>query len=115
MNTETRNRARLSAVFASLLLVLASGARADVVTDWNTIMGDVVADLPNPAAAARTAVITQVAVFEAVNSIVGDYEPYRYRIKVAPGCIAGCGSHCRGTRRARKAASGEDRANRCPA
>jgi len=88
MNTETRNRARLSAVFASLLLVLTSGARADVVTDWNVVMGDVVADLPNPAEMARTAAIMQVAVFEAVNSIVGDYEPYHYRIKVAPGSSA---------------------------
>ena len=85
MNTETNNRARRSAVLASLLLVIASGARADVVTDWNSVLGDVVADLPNPAVAARTAVITQVAVFEAVNSIVGDYEPYRYRIKASPG------------------------------
>jgi hypothetical protein len=85
MNTETRNRARLSAVFASLLLVLASGTRADDVIEWNAIMGDVVGELPNPAAMARTAVIMQVAVFEAVNSIVGDYEPYRYRIKVVPG------------------------------
>ena len=85
MNTETRTRARRAAVFASLLLVLASGARADVVTEWNVVMGDVVGDLPNPAEMARTAVITQVAVFEAVNSIVGDYEPYRNRIKVTPG------------------------------
>ena len=85
MNTETRTRARLSAVIASLLLALASSVRADVVIEWNAVMGDVVADVPNPAAMARTAVIMQVAVFEAVNSIVGDYEPYRYRIKVAPG------------------------------
>ena len=115
MNTETKNRARRSAVLASLLLVIASGARADAVTDWNSVLEDVVADLPNPAVAARTAVITQVAVFEAVNSIVGDYEPYRYRIKASPQCIAGCGSHRCCTRRSRKTASGEDCANRCPA
>ena len=112
MNTETRTRARHAAVFASLLFALASSARADVVTEWNVVMGDVVADLPNPAAMARTAVIMQVAVFEAVNSIVGDYEPYRYRIKAAPGVIAGSGNNRRGTRRARQAASGEGRANR---
>jgi hypothetical protein len=39
---------------------------------------------PNPAAGARAAVIMQVAVFEAVNSIVGDYEPYRRKIDAAP-------------------------------
>jgi len=62
------------------MLLCAPFAHADAVTDWNSILGDVVADVPNPAAAGRTAVIAQVAVFEAVNSIVGDYMPYRSRI-----------------------------------
>jgi hypothetical protein len=85
MNTETKSRARHAAAFASLLLAVASSVRADAVTDWNVVLGDVVADVPNPAAAARAAVITHIAVFEAVNSILGEYEPYRYRIKAAPG------------------------------
>jgi hypothetical protein len=56
------------------------------VTDWNAIMEETArAASPNPAAAARAAVIMQVAVFEAVNSIVGDYEPYRRKIDAPPG------------------------------
>ena len=46
---------------------------------------------------ARTAVITQVAVFEAVNSIVGDYEPYRAPNQGAARLIAGSGNDRRGT------------------
>ncbi len=40
---------------------------------------------PDPAARARTAVMTQVAVFEAVNSILGDYTPYLRRISAPSG------------------------------
>jgi hypothetical protein len=52
-------------------------ARADDVTDWNEIMQATVAAPPtNANFQARWAAIVQVAVFEAVNAIVGDYEPY---------------------------------------
>jgi hypothetical protein len=49
--------------------------KADEVTDWNAIMQTTVAG-GNANVQARSAVIVQLAVFEAVNSIVGDYEPY---------------------------------------
>lgn len=65
--------------FAVLAFVpaLASFARADTVTDWNVIMQSVVGATPtNANFQARWGAIVQVAVFDAVNSIVGDYEPY---------------------------------------
>ena len=52
-------------------------AKADAVLDWNTIAVDTaVANGQNPFAQARYAAIVQLAVFEAVNSITGDYRPY---------------------------------------
>jgi hypothetical protein len=47
----------------------------DVVLDWNAIMVRTVSG-QNPFAQARFAAITQLAVFEAVNSITGEYKPY---------------------------------------
>lgn len=58
-----------------LLMLVPVTASADVVTDWNEIMELTV--LPsNPFVQSRNAAITQLAVFDAVNSILGDYEPY---------------------------------------
>jgi hypothetical protein len=61
----------------ALLPALASTARADAVTDWNAIMQATVAVAPSNAnLQARWGAIVQLAVFEAVNAIEGDYEPY---------------------------------------
>jgi hypothetical protein len=68
-----------------ILLVAASALRgvgggpvhADAVTDWNAIMQATVSAPPtNPFYQARWSAIVQLAVFEAVNAIEGDYEPY---------------------------------------
>jgi hypothetical protein len=54
-----------------------SAARADTVTEWNAIMQATVTAPPtNANFQARHGAIVQLAVFEAVNSIIGDYEPY---------------------------------------
>ncbi len=57
-----------------------AGARAptgtDPVLEWNAVMQATVSQVPDPFLQGRTAAISQVAVFEAVNAIVGDYEPY---------------------------------------
>jgi hypothetical protein len=66
-------------VFSGVLLfgVATCGALADVVTDWNAIMQATVFVPPtSPFSQTRSAAITQLAVFEAVNAIIGDYEPY---------------------------------------
>jgi hypothetical protein len=68
-----------------ILIVAASAVRgagggpvhADAVTDWNAIMQATVSAPPtNPFFQARWGAIVQLAVFEAVNAVTGDYEPY---------------------------------------
>ena len=55
----------------------ATAAKADVVSDWNTIaVNTFVANKQNPFAQGRYVAIVQLAVFEAVNSITGEYTPY---------------------------------------
>jgi hypothetical protein len=61
-------------------------ARADSVTDWNAIMQNTVTG--NALVQARSAAIVQLAVFEAVNAITGDYEPYLGGISAPAGASA---------------------------
>lgn len=70
-------------VATALAVVTAAPARADVVLDWNATMVSVVNVPPFPGA--RFAAITQLAVFEAVNAITGQYEPYLGTIVARPG------------------------------
>jgi len=59
----------------AVLLFLPALGQADVVVDWNGIMQTTVST-QQPFPQARFAAITQLAVFEAVNSITHDYQPY---------------------------------------
>jgi hypothetical protein len=62
---------------AACVLSWVGAAQANPVTDWNKIMQATVAVPPtNANHQARWGAIVQLAVFEAVNAIVGDYEPY---------------------------------------
>jgi hypothetical protein len=64
-------------IVAACVLYGGGGARADAVTDWNEIMQATVSTPPtNPFFQARWGAIVQLAVFEAVNAVAGDYEPY---------------------------------------
>ena len=64
-------------IVAVCVLYGAGPARADAVTDWNAIMQATVTAPPtNPFFQARWGAIVQLAVFEAVNAVTGDYEPY---------------------------------------
>jgi hypothetical protein len=64
-------------IVAASVLAGTGTAHADAVTDWNAIMEATVAAPPtNPFFQARWGAIVQLAVFEAVNSVTGDYEPY---------------------------------------
>jgi hypothetical protein len=59
------------------VLLLGSAARADVVLDWNAIAVDTAVKAgQNAFAQARYGAIVQLAVFEAVNAITRDYQPY---------------------------------------
>jgi hypothetical protein len=71
------------AVLIAVLPVRTTGT-GDPLLRWNEIMENALA-AQNPFAAGRLAAITQVAVFEAVNSITGDYEPYAGGVPAAPG------------------------------
>jgi len=62
---------------------------ADVVLEWNTIaVNTAVANHQNPFAQARYAAIVQLAVFEAVNAVTGEYQPYLGTITAPPGASA---------------------------
>ena len=73
-----------------MVLLFAPGvARADVVLDWNAIaVRTAVQNKQNPFAQARYGAIVQLAVFEAVNAITGDYQPYLGTISAPAGASA---------------------------
>lgn len=76
-------------ILVATLLFGSAIAKADVVLDWNAIAVDTaVANKQSPFAQARYAAIVQVAVFEAVNAITGDYQPYLGTITAPPGASA---------------------------
>jgi hypothetical protein len=83
-----RNKILLCMVTAALLSGSAA-ARADAVLDWNEIaVNTAIANGQDPFHQARTAAIVQLAVFEAVNSIKGDYRPYLGSIVAPHGASA---------------------------
>jgi hypothetical protein len=64
-------------------------AKADEVLGWNEIaVNTAVANGQNPLAQARYTAIVQLAVFEAVNAITGDYRPYLGNIVAPHGASA---------------------------
>jgi hypothetical protein len=80
---DTKNRV-LGLCMLMATLFGSAVAKADVVLDWNVIaVNTAVADGQNPFAQARYAAIVQLAVFESVNAITGEYHPYLGTI-VAP-------------------------------
>ena len=70
-----RIRTKLAAAALGTLLSVPALAAQDAVLEWNAIMQATVKP-QNPFTQGRFAAITQLAVFEAVNSITGDYDPY---------------------------------------
>lgn len=67
---------RIVCVVSAMLPTLAQ-AQTDTVLEWNSIMQTTVGTAPtNANFQARWGAIVQLAVFEAVNSITGEYEPY---------------------------------------
>ena len=78
------SRMRTAVAVIGLLLFNPPLARADVVQDWNAIMLSTVAS-QNPFLQVRSAAITHAAIFEAVNAITGQFEPYLGTITAPPG------------------------------
>lgn len=78
-------------IYSVLTLVMvafgSTAVRADVVLEWNTIMLDTLVG-QSAANETRIAAITQLAVFEAVNSITDEYQPYLGTIYAPRGASA---------------------------
>jgi hypothetical protein len=66
-------RRKIAAI--ALLTVACGTTQADEIQDWNAIMLTTTTGL-NPLVQQRFATITHLAMFEAVNAIVGRYDPY---------------------------------------
>jgi hypothetical protein len=62
-------------------------AKADAVLEWNEILVAMVKDQP-PTSMNRAAAITHLAVFEAVNAVTGDYQPYLDAVTPSPTASA---------------------------
>src|SRR6266550_7276142 len=82
-------RVHTSVTLVALLGCSSIAARADVVLDWNAIaVSTLVSQGQSPFAQSRFMAITQLAVFEAVNAITGDYEPYLGTVVAPAGASA---------------------------
>ena len=82
-------RLRTSVTLAALLVCSPIAARADVVLDWNAIaVSTSLSQGQSPFAQPRFLAITQLAVFEAVNAITGDYKPYLGTVVAPVGASA---------------------------
>jgi hypothetical protein len=80
---------RTSVSLVAVLVCSPVAARADVVLDWNAIaVSTVIGQGQSPFAQARFLSITQLAVFEAVNTITGDYQPYLGTVVAPAGASA---------------------------
>ena len=112
-------RSRLT-TFVALIAVLACSpinAKADTVLDWGEIAANTLVT-QSAFAQARYMAITQLAVFEAVNAITGDYKPYLGTITAPPGASAPAKTRRPGHPSAISsivaAVSGSNRATRAP-
>ena len=74
----------MKVINALVVCLVAAVAHADAVTDWNAVMQATVAP-SNAFVQARAGAIVELAVFEAVNSITGNYRPYIGTISAPSG------------------------------
>jgi hypothetical protein len=68
-------RSMLILTIVGVFATVSSRSQADVVLEWNDIMQTTLVG-QSPVNETRLAAITQLAVFEAVNAITGQYDPY---------------------------------------
>lgn len=70
----------------ALILLSAAIVRADAVLDWNTTALKTTAAAPfNPPLESRNLAIVHAAIFDAVNSIVGEFRPYAVELSAPKG------------------------------
>lgn len=78
----------MSAAALAAWLLVAPGARADAVKDWNEkAVAAVYAARLSPDMQTRSLAIMHVAMFEAINSVAPRYAPYRARLQADPGTL----------------------------
>ena len=82
-----RTRTRIAAAACGMLLSTAALSANDPVLEWNAIMVSTTAG-QNPVFQGRFAAITQLAVFEAVNAIDKDFDPYLGTVAAPPTASA---------------------------
>jgi len=74
-------------LFSSVVTTSQAAASSDVVLEWNALAATTIIG-QSAFAQARFAAITQLAVFEAVNAVTGDYQPYLGTIDAPDGASA---------------------------
>jgi len=75
-----------AATLIQLILLSAAIARADAVLDWNTTALKTTVAAPfNPPVESRNLAIVHAAMFDAVNSIVGEFRPYAVELSAPKG------------------------------
>src|SRR5262245_23172820 len=68
-------------VTLALTASLPTSSRADIISDWNATAIRILQTVgPHPQLASRSLAMTHVAQFDAVNAVVGCYEPYAARL-----------------------------------
>ena len=75
-SSQSRTRKSAALLLACLWCIPAIASADDVVLDWNAIAARTVLAGQSPFSQARLMSIVQLAVFEAVNAITGEYESY---------------------------------------
>jgi PAP2 superfamily len=89
MHVDVTKRTFGVCMLMATLLFRPAVAKADAVLDWNLIaVNTSIANSQSPFAQARYAAIVQLAVFEAVNAITRDYQPYLGSIVAPHGASA---------------------------
>lgn len=78
-------------LLAILCLVMVGVGRcsADPVLDWNSLMIDAIRiDNSGPTLSSRNLAILHTAIFDAVNSVTGTHQPYRFKVSALEGTSA---------------------------
>lgn len=81
-----RRLSRVVALCAAAGAFVASGARADMATEWNAVAIDSLAAAQQVSTrASRTLAMVHAAVYDAVNAVEGTHRPYRFTAVAKPG------------------------------
>ena len=84
-----RSRWVSSLTVVAMMLHLAAALHADAVLDWNALMLDAIqVDNSGPTLSSRNLAILHAAMYDAVNSVLGTHQPYRFQTAAPEGASA---------------------------